>query len=821
MLRGTLGLLAVLLAMAGAALAQEIAVEAAQRGNLLANPSFELDEDGNGLPDGWNIQEEARGELTDEASNGKKAMRFAEGVVVINQNLSIDDLADRNFRVDVDARSPDGAKLGVFVGYVNVGEDEKAVWRNRRLVWDRSLGDDYTTFRFRHRIPANAKGPRVWVAIYRSNNVGTLYIDNAKATINDLSTEQQVALNRVDREWRYLQMRAELAQERLGADPAVNQALDAAREVQDRCFVGEAAVLRETEPLERRLGTLSAQINRALSPDADLAVSFAQPYSRLEPYDLVPAPTVQETELQVLPGEYHAAGLVVANCLDKQETASVAIEGLPADQFACRVRRQAFLETWYKRENERLADPLCLLPSSQGEWRLTLEPGEVAKLYLSNHCLERCASTDVKLRINSTSGQVGELLLSVRVAGEQLPQSVRFGHTAFIYPGQDRSREATAVDLGSHGVNRMEFTHLPRCKFSKEGELIEAVFAWHEAWLKAYSPHVEKMMIFWPAYGDGFTCADGTKLELLSEPGRRALVNLLRAFFERMSQLGYGMDRFAILPFDETHSKALQNSPDENVARTVEVMKLLREEFPDLEIMMTLTYYAFPKDVEAMTPHLDVALPIFGWPAKLTRNAPPSYNPRKAFAESIWPTLDAEREKRGMEIWSYHIASGKSDDVLLDNRAYPIRAVGAGMTGVGTWAYNAYTGSTWDDTDGKPWVDYIFVYDGGEDHTLNKQLNPTGERVVPSIRWEALRAGIQDARLLLHLKKVAAQDACPGDLKADIQSLLNRVEAMAADDGVISWKAVAEVARRARQLHAHRKSNDWVRNCAEKRPRKP
>jgi len=805
MLRGTVGLLAALLAMAGAALAREIAVEAAQRGNLLANPSFELDENGNGLPDGWNIHEKARGELTDEASDGKKAMRFTEGAVVINQNLSIDDLADGNFRVDVDARSPDGAKLGVFVGYLNVQEDGKAVWRNRRLAWGRSLGDDYTTFRFRHRIPANAQGPRVWVAIYRSNNTGTLYIDNAKATTNDLSAEQQIALNRVDREWGYLQMRAELAQERLGADPAVKQALDAAREVQNRCFAGEAAMLRETEPLERRLRTLSAQINRALSPDADLAISFAEPYSRLEPCGLVPAAPVQKTELQALPGEYHAAGLVVANCLDGQQTASVAIEGLPTDQFACHVRRQAFLETWYKRENERLADALCLLPSGQGEWKLTLEPGEVAKVYLSIRCLEKCTDADARVHVKGASGRVSDLALGIRVAGEQLSQSVRFGHTAFIYPDQDRSREATAADLGSHGVNRMEFTHLPPCKFSKEGELIEAVFAWHEAWLKAYSPHVEKMMIFWPAYGDGFTCADGTKLELLSEPGRRALVNLLRAFFERMSQLGYGMDRFAILPFDETHSKTLKGSPDENIAKTVEVMKLLRKEFPDLEIMMTLTYYAFPKDVAAMAPYLDVAVPLLRWPVKLTRNAPPSYNPREAFAESIWPTLDAEREKRGMEIWSYHIASGKSDDLLLDNRAYPIRAVGAGMTGVGTWAYNVYTGSTWDDTDGKPWVDYIYVYDGGEDHTLNKQLNPTGERVVPSIRWEALRAGIQDARLLLHLKKVAAQDACPADLKADIQSLLNRVEAMAADDGVISWKAVAEVARRARQLHAHRK----------------
>lgn len=785
-----------------AAPAQDATVEAAQGGNLLANPGFEFDEDGNGLPDGWNIQKEARGEFTDEASDGKRAMRFTEGSLVINQNLSIDDIADRNFRVDIDARSPDGAKLGLYVGYLNVQEDGKAVWRNRRIAWDRSLGDNYITFRFRHRIPANTKGPRVWVAIYRSNNAGTLYIDNAKAAANDLSAEQQVAINRVDREWGYLHRRAELAQELLGTETSAKDVLKVAREVQDRCFAGQAAVLGETEPLKRSLGTLSAQINRALSPDADLAVSFAEPYGRLEPYGLVPAAPVRETELQVLPGEYHAAGLVVANCLDKSETASVSVEGLPADRFSCRVRRQTFLETWYKRENERLADPLCLLPSDQGEWKLTLEPGEVAKLYLSIHCLEKCADVDAKVRIKSASGTISELELGIRVAGEQSPQSVQFGHTAFIYPGQDRWRKATAADLGAHGVNRMEFTHLPPCKFSKEGKLIEANFSRHEAWLKAYSPHVEKMMIFWPAYGNGFTCADGTKLELLTEPGHKALVNLLRAFFERMAGLGYGMDRFAILPFDETHSKTLESSPDENVAKTVEVMKLLREEFPDLEIMMTLTYYAFPQDIAAMAPYLDVAVPILGWPVKLTRNAPPSYNPRKAFAESIWPLLSAQRRKRGMRIWSYLVAPGKSDDVLLNNRAYPIRAVGSGMTGIGTWAYNAYTGSTWDDTDGQPWVDYIFVYDGGEDHPLNKQSNPTGESVVPSIRWEALRAGIQDARLLLYLKNVALEEKCPPDLKAEVQQLLDAVGAIATGDDPVTWEAVARVSQQARQLYA-------------------
>ena len=33
-------------------------------------------------------------------------------------------------------------------------------------------------------------------------------------------------------------------------------------------------------------------------------------------------------------------------------------------------------------------------------------------------------------------------------------------------------------------------------------------------------------------------------------------------------------------------------------------------------------------------------------------------------------------------------------------------------------------------------LDYIFVYDGREDHPLNRRYNPVGEVVVPSLRWE-------------------------------------------------------------------------------------
>ena len=109
------------------------------------------------------------------------------------------------------------------------------------------------------------------------------------------------------------------------------------------------------------------------------------------------------------------------------------------------------------------------------------------------------------------------------------------------------------------------------------------------------------------------------------------------------------------------------------------------------------------------------------------------------------------RKQRGLEISSYHVAAGRTDDALQWNRFYPVLAAATGHTGIGYWAYNGFQGKTWDDTDGSL-LDYNFVYDGAEINPLCQQYNVTGETIVPSIRWEAVRAGLQDANIILALQ---------------------------------------------------------------------
>ena len=156
--------------------------------------------------------------------------------------------------------------------------------------------------------------------------------------------------------------------------------------------------------------------------------------------------------------------------------------------------------------------------------------------------------------------------------------------------------------------------------------------------------------------------------------------------------------------------------------------------------------------------------------------------------------LTAQREKTGMEFMSYHVSSGKRDDVLLWNRAYPILAVAAGLTGAAHWAYNDIQGSTWGHNDGRrKRPDYVFVYDGTEGHPVNRRVNTTKEAIVPSIRWEALRAGLQDAQILLFLKDLLSRGACPPSQKDDIKELFDRIDRLAVGSGKSQIPAVSLV----------------------------
>ena len=146
----------------------------------------------------------------------------------------------------------------------------------------------------------------------------------------------------------------------------------------------------------------------------------------------------------------------------------------------------------------------------------------------------------------------------------------------------------------------------------------------------------------------------------------------------------------------------------------------------------------------------------------------------------------------------------------MHNRLYPLTSVALGYTGVSHWAYNTYKASSWHDWDGQGSVrlDYSFIYDGLEDHPLCKQVNVTREAIVPSIRWEAVRAGVQDAIVLLALKQAERRGVLDHETSARVNAWLELLRAAHEGTRPISFVDVEKLSGELRRAYATLKSGD-------------
>ncbi|MBD3292355.1 MAG: hypothetical protein GF393_05490 [Armatimonadia bacterium] len=608
---------------------------------------------------------------------------------------------------------------------------------------------------------------------------------------------QQADLNRVVREWTYVLERVENARAVLGDPDALQEIVDRANAIIERAEAGDLALLEEDSGAADYPNT---DVFLATQSEPLLA-TFVHPWTRHEPSYVPPPKAVRSEEITVLRGEHTAAAFTLS-ATDASHICRISVDGLDPEQFNVELRRHVYLETWYHREKSGIYDPMPKLAQSHGTWQVQVNAGEAVRLHLAIETLADARDASAAITISSHRGAEQTLALNTDVLPVAPPAESRFEHVSFLYPDLNvcvRSPEAASQDLGEHHVTMIEFPRMPPIEVTEEGELIEADFSRHDRWLDNYAPNVERMMIFW--VGDIELDEEGENVLVAhSQQWRRALIEVLQAWLEHSAARGYGPERFVALIADETHSKDLDEAPDEHVQAVAETMRQVNEAIPELEIFQTLTYYSFPVDVELMAPTLDFACVAQPWPEKLSRNAPPTYNPQQAWDEEIGPTLEQRREQAGMTLGSYHVASGKSDNLLAWNYAYPLIALGKGMTGVGHWAYNVGPASTWHDWDGSGTVrlDYIFVYDGAEDHIRNHRYNPTGELVVPSIRWEALREGIQVAKLLLALRDAREAGEMEEGLAAEFDALWADIDGLEHDSERLTPEFVADIAERTR-----------------------
>lgn len=782
----------------------------AETSSLLANPSFEEDVDNVGFPDGWNVGRDAEATLTEEGvSSGRRALIIKSGYAAVSQNLELTQPAGRRMVLTLDARSPDNAQLGVRVGYY-IQNDAGNRWVDVPMIWDKRLDVEFQTLKASRVIPENALDGRFWFCLYRLKDEGTVIVDNVSLEIRDdassLGARQTTILQREQNAFLEKLRAASTRQSNNLEWEILRKEMDALWKTISKSENPDEAFARVLV----RIQELNARLLSALYPDRHFSAALMPAYEQMS-IDTLPAlKNESDGKLLGLAGESLALGLEVANTTQRPQIVTLRIEGDAVNATdKVDVRRQVLMESWYSKGATLVADPLTLLPKEGDCWKLSLEPGEKVNLFVDMKLKASAENVSLGGALKLKSSDQEELLpFALTVLAHRPPTSPKLSHVQFLYTMQNvlnHQTEAAKNDLEAHGVTDIEWAFRPKARFSASGELLDMQLGAHERWLAGFKDSNIRLNLFWAPSYKSFETSEGGVLTLLSPEWKRALKEQLKAYLDKAESLGIPRDRFTILVRDEIHSKHLDNAPDEGIAEYVEISKVVAEAEPNLRQYLTIGNYAFPADIEKVTPCLDMAIVHWPRPETMKKNAPAGYAARTEFYSKARPILEEARKKGELKLITYHVQSGKSANVIRTSRAYPLLAVAAGYTGFGYWAYNISQKSTWDDTDGNI-LDYTLIYDGKEDHAINKKYNVTGEGIVPSLRWMAIRDARQDAQILLYLKGLAQQEECPPEIRTEIGKIQETLRKIGGEHyyggSELTLEAVNEIARRLREVYA-------------------
>ncbi len=781
----------------------------------LLNSDFEEDIDNVGFPDGWTVNPDADVSLTqEEPSSGRRALIISQGYAAASQNLEISSLAGKRVAVALDARSPDNACLGVRIGYYVNDAGKGKTWVDVPMIWDKILKSDYQALTASRVIPENALDGRFWFGIYRSKREGVVVVDNINLEFLDdtssLSAKETIVAQR-EREYFLGKLRVALSKRPNNPElEGLRSQLDGIWQNTQNSVDGEGSF----EKISKALQSLNTKLLTILFPERAFVAGWKDAFERLDPAAL-PTENIRDNSLVGLSGETLALGAEITNTSKDSQDFAISMDGVSDYVFEVQMRRQVLMETWYTKGSSLLADPLTLLKGNNGAWAVTLEPGETVQLYASFKlkAVPQDAQVRGSFRITAPSGKIA-LPFELKIFRARPPTEPVLAHYQFLYTNMNVVNdfpEKAKNDLESHGVTDIEWPFMPPAKFSSQGALVEVDWSTHDRWLAGFKNSDIRLNIFWQGSYKNMKTLDGKTLVFLSPEWRKAFKAILTAYLDHAVSMGIPRERFTILPKDEIHSKSLDSAPDHNITEYVEIAKIISDVEPELLQYLTIGNYAFPADIKEVVSHLNVAMPHWPRPETLGRNAPADYKPREEYNEKTLPLLKKVRDNDGLELWSYHVLRGKSDDVLLYSRAYPFLAVASELTGFGYWAYNVTSGSSWDDLDGNI-LDYSLIYDGRENHSLNRKYNPTEELIVPSIQWEAIRAGQQDGQIFLYLVHRAKEPTCPPTLQSEIGGLLQTARQLGGPDGdgceSLTFESVGQFSALLRDVYVKSIAND-------------
>src|SRR5690606_11505897 len=90
------------------------------------------------------------------------------------------------------------------------------------------------------------------------------------------------------------------------------------------------------------------------------------------------------------------------------------------------------------------------------------------------------------------------------------------------------------------------------------------------------------------------------------------------------------------------------------------LLQYFKKNIPQFQTFLTFGYYTYPEDIAATIPYIGIVSPHIIMPDKLTRNAPVTYNPAKAFKDNIYDIVAIQEKKSYNGLYNKAQISAKS-----------------------------------------------------------------------------------------------------------------------------------------------------------------
>jgi outer membrane protein assembly factor BamB len=464
-------------------------------------------------------------------------------------------------------------------------------------------------------------------------------------------------------------------------------------------------------------------------PPRDTLLAWSTPaYGRFDDKHVTPFEDEFEPgrqgELHIAPlykKEVDQAAFVVASTYEDPIRVRIVLDPLQTDtgeRFAGSVVLREVVST--RTENgERAADAIPTLNDA----RVVLLPSHYsAKIWVSADAQDaKMGRYRGRLHLLPLDGSIApiELSMHIEVVDLEMPQEFPLTLCTWDYvPNQWYSTRLADVfrDMESHGVNVFpRSTGMPPAKADREGNLT-----------MDFVP-LDRQLDELAGRGQILLHVGVPQIDFESPPSdeikSQAQLRYLHALRDHLTKRGLDYRDYAFYPVDEP---GLDHNAAKGVETLIEAARVIRAADPKFRIytdpVVTLAWSHY----EQIEPLIDVWCPNM----RLV-NGLLARDPR---IERIM--------KSGKPVWSYEcVPLVKSLSPLRYNRANAWRAKYFGLDGIGFWTHSTTTQDPWMPSK-EGTAEYALVYPG---------VGP-----IPSVRWEAVRDGLEDVAAMGLLEKEMA-----------------------------------------------------------------